>query len=796
MPEGPGRWCVAAGAVVALGVVLHPAAAIVAAIVGSVVAARIGHGRSGFVLAVLLVLGALSGMAADQRQIAVETAVVPEGRVTIRGAVREDPQPSYGSVAVVRPIELDGEPWPGPPIGVGPLDGAEAGDEVVVEGRLVSRPGRVRNDTVAGMLRVDEVLSVEAVGGPLFAVGNAIRSRVRTTFGGLDPDAALVSGLLIGDTDRLPAGAMEDLRRSGLAHYVAVSGSNVALFLLAWWLVGVPLAIRPRVRAVYGLVGLAIFAVVTRWEPSVLRASAMAAVPLLGGLVGVPVDPWMALGTAVAVVLLVSGDLLASVGFQLSVAATVGVLVGIGVVRARSPRWLWYPLGATIGAQLAVAPIILVTFGTMPLLAPLANLVVAPIVTVTTGVAMAATVLPLPALVGGARLGAGAVLEVASAAATGPQLGAPGVIAVAAVAGAVWVPRFRPVGLAAGLVLLLSVPSSAPSWPSVPTMVVLDVGQGDATLLLDPSGRAVLIDGGRSPRILDIALRRHGVDRLDIVVVTHGDSDHAGGLGDLVAHGPVGELWMAAHGSDSTLDGLVDAAERRDIPVRRVAAGDEATVGSIRLDVLGPGRRFLSDNDGSVVLLATAGRTALLPGDIEAVAQAELPPLRPDILVVPHHGAGTTDRRWLEATVGPVAVLSYGENRFGHPHPDIVDILHRADATVFHTHLDGDVVLPLGRPHPSTSARSATLTGWHGMPSPAPARPAPQSASRWSRRRSICSTETGSVIHSASTCPRKARRARKSAGSANRSPPSFRLCNPGRSSGARRASSSSMPRPS
>ncbi len=130
--------------------------------------------------------------------------------------------------------------------------------------------------------------------------------------------------------------------------------------------------------------------------------------------------------------------------------------------------------------------------------------------------------------------------------------------------------------------------------------------------------------------------------------------------------------------------------------MRAVRRGDRGSLGDLRFDVLAPGRRYAAENDGSIVLwVAAAGATALLTGDVEAVAQGELPPLRPAILQVPHHGSATTDLRWLRETVGTVAVISVGPNTFGHPTQTVLDALAGTPARVFLTQRDGDVVIPL-----------------------------------------------------------------------------------------------------
>ena len=121
-------------------------------------------------------------------------------------------------------------------------------------------------------------------------------------------------------------------------------------------------------------------------------------------------------------------------------------------------------------------------------------------------------------------------------------------------------------------------------------------------------------------------------------------------------------------------------------------------LGTIGIEVLGPRRRYLTRNDVSIVLWVEAGLTLLLPGDIEAIAQRELPVLLPDILLVPHHGSASTDRGWLEATVGDVAVISVGPSTYGHPAPEIRSTLTASGAKVRVTMEDGDVSLELEVP--------------------------------------------------------------------------------------------------
>jgi competence protein ComEC len=144
------------------------------------------------------------------------------------------------------------------------------------------------------------------------------------------------------------------------------------------------------------------------------------------------------------------------------------------------------------------------------------------------------------------------------------------------------------------------------------------------------------------------------------------------------------------------LERLVAEAVAVGVIVERVdARSPPGRIGNITLRPLGPIRRYAADNDVSIVLRVEARRTLLLAGDVEAVAQRELPALRPDVLLVPHHGSATTDVQWLAETLGETAVVSVGENAYGHPAPEIMTVLEEAGVELFVTQTDGDVTIRL-----------------------------------------------------------------------------------------------------
>ena len=478
-----------------------------------------------------------------------------------------------------------------------------------------------------------------------------------------------------------------------------MSGSNVALFLLAWWLATAPLARGPRTRAVLGMAGLAVFVVVTRWEPSVVRAAGMAGVVLVGKLAGVPVRPWTALGVAVGGLIALDGGIVDDIGFQLSVAATAGILLGAPMAATGRHRWIRATLVATIFAQAAVAPLLLHHFGSVPLLAPATNLVAAPLVAASTAAGGIGAITHLAPLVGVGTRVAALVLAVARGASGLPQLTAAGVAAIATVGLVAF--RFRPLrplaAVAAACVVLVSVVPARS--PSVPTAVFLDVGQGDASLLLGPSGEVVLIDGGPDPALLRGHLRDRSIGTIDLLVISHRHADHVAGLVGITGVAAVHRVWYPPQlGEGPVLNAVIDEVSAAGGIAGVPDVGTVARVGAFTIEVLAPLRRYVSPNDGSIVLRVVAdGASIVFSGDVEAIAQAELGPLPADVLKVPHQGSATSDIGWIRASAPRVAVISVGPNDFGHPSDEIIAALREEGAVVRRTDEDGSIVLRLDR---------------------------------------------------------------------------------------------------
>jgi ComEC/Rec2-related protein len=272
--------------------------------------------------------------------------------------------------------------------GVVVMDGAvaDAGSSLAAEGWLLplSDGGfdRARWRLGARAYLDAEKVRARAPQGTLLAVASRVRRGLVASTAALGGErGALLRGLAIGDTSALDPIVISEFRRAGLAHLLAVSGSNVAIVL------GTVTVLLSRGSLALRLAGaaaaLVLFVLIVGPEPSVLRAAAMGAVGLLALASGRRAEPLHALGLALIGVLGLRPGLVTHVGLHLSVAATAGIVLWSGPLAALLgplPRVLALGLGATLAAQLAVLPLVAATFGEVSLAGPLANLLAVPAV--------------------------------------------------------------------------------------------------------------------------------------------------------------------------------------------------------------------------------------------------------------------------------------------------------------------------------------------------------------------------------------------------------------------------------
>lgn len=530
----------------------------------------------------------------------------------------------------------------------------------------------------------------------------AIRAHFASTVGRFGGDGAdLLPGLVLGDTSHVSETLDESMRIASLSHLTAVSGANCAVIVSVvfglcalggftlWWRVGI------------SVLALAGFVVVVGAEPSVVRAAIMSITALIAIGSGFPVRGVVVLSGAVIAALCIAPSLAHSIGFGLSVAATLGLLTLTTPLSELLARWLptrWaLTLSVPVAAQIAVQPILLVFAPHISTYAVPANLIADPLAPIATVVGLLALALsPLPWL-SLPMMWFGWVCSslIASVAMTVTQLPFPtlpwpsgwqGIACATFVSvGLAWalVNHRVDIGVASGVLGLLAlsttVGAGAVSWVGSPrewSIAQCDVGQGDAVVLKD-GPHIALIDTGREVQPIRDCLARLGVERIDLLVLTHFDIDHAGGYSavvgrvDTVLHGPTDGI-----ADEITLDDL----RKGGAVVTDAHRGLTGQLGGWRWDVMWPrtGTAIEPGNPASVVMLFRAGSRCvdcidlIDLGDLPAREQRSMLSLggvtHTAVVKVSHHGSRDQEPQLYARLHSAIGLIGVGaDNEYGHP---------------------------------------------------------------------------------------------------------------------------------
>lgn len=542
-----------------------------------------------------------------------------------------------------------------------------------------------------------------------------------------EPESALARGILLGQRASIPAHVNEQFNDSGLTHFIAISGYNVMLVAtfvtgaLAWM-------VGKRQATIVAMLVIVCYAAFVGGEASVLRATAMALIMLGATLAGRPKSALPAILMAAAILTLWRPLIIADVSFQLSVLATLGIVLRATdltawiAVRMRGlpmSSFIAEQLAVTTVASIAVLPVLAWHFERFSLVSLPANLLVGPTFAVTLLTSFAAAVagaldetsgrivgeaayLPLAWMVLVARVTSGLPFAALPIAELTPALLLL-VCLVLALGGAAFLlhrpknietPKVAAPGwnvLLTGLLLIMA----ASVWldtlhepPGRLAVTVLDIGQGDAILVESAAGHRILVDGGPSSALITQALSAvlpSEDRRIDLVVLTHPHDDHVTGLVEVLRRYDVGTVMSGAEaGESASYRAWLDEIERQDLPHHITETGHWLDLGQgTRIEVIGPlpGGTSQADNatnDNSVVLRVVQDNVSfLLTGDIEARAEATLleagVEVDATVLKLAHHGSdGSTTPAFLEAVSPALAVVSAGaNNQYAHPTPTL-----------------------------------------------------------------------------------------------------------------------------
>ncbi|MCF8525111.1 MAG: ComEC/Rec2 family competence protein [Rhodoluna sp.] len=570
------------------------------------------------------------------------------------------------------------------------------------------------------------------------ALFNDLRANYVALLSGVTPDSkVLVAGLAMGETADLSEELEEQMRSVSLTHLVAVSGANCAIVVGMVYLICVRLRLGRTVRTVVSLTSLVGYVMLVGPDPSVLRAAVMTASVIV--MVSLGRRTWALNALAIAAIILLIADpwLAVEYGFGLSVLATSGILLLAPAMTeklaTKMPLPLALGLSVTMSAQLLCLPLLVQLQPGLPTYSIAANLLAGPMVAPVTVLGiLAVTLTPIaPWLVGPitwlASLGTFLIESVAIFFAELPIVYFPWVTGLSAtlLSGllilmvSAWLrsnlPRLRQASVA-GLVILavatLSVPAASEilpgGWPlSDWEVVACDVGQGDA-LVIKSLGRVAVVDVGKDEERIDGCLTELGVTTIDLLVLTHFDFDHVGGLtgalgGRVVSHAIVSGFPDDRPATKSSLDQLKEIGAQVIIAEPTISG----SLGEFGWRVLAPTKtasEAKDSNDASVTMVFRSSRFDLvLLGDLGAegqervsksVMQVLASSSNPLILKVSHHGSNDQSASFHEQLKPDLALISVGtENGYGHPGKQALQILGSVGAQVLRTDLLGAIAI-------------------------------------------------------------------------------------------------------
>ena len=676
--------------------------------------------------------------------------------VTLVGQVEDEPRTAGENIFCTMKVDrVNGQKAAGSVSVMAKDSQLEYGDRVEIKGKLeelesLSNPGVLSYadylENKGIRCRIKAVRSPPRLlsrgGNPLIKLSIHLKDRLmlipQKTLP--EPYATLLTSIIFGTRAAgTPQEIKEIYKRAGLAHLLVASGMHLGI------LVGVCLfAVRSsRLPLWLGVMITTIvnflYALITGFGPSILRAAIMAEIVLIGLLFEREKEAYTSLALAALIILLFNPKYLFDAGFQLSFAATWSLVYVSPVIHERlkplMPAGISTVLSAALAPVLATVPITLFHFSQFSVIGVLTNVLLLPwigavVVLGFISTFIGALILPLGELVNGANLILLAfahwiVCALSSLPFAQVFLPAPRVPLVigyyAGLAGLTEILRrgkfprldkYRIMVVSLAVLGLLLWNAALSEASKGLTITVLDVGQGDSILIETPSGRRILVDGGEKKmgeRVVVPFLRKKGINKLDMVVLTHPHDDHVGGLPEVLGAIKVDSVLEPGFVFESeAYQRFLDLIRRNKIKYHLARGGQSVSFDEgIEARILHPTLPFLADtnsdaNNASIVFRLQYGRFSMLfTGDNEKEGEERILEIFPEaslastILKVGHHGSSTsTSERFLTAVDPEVAVISCGRhNKFRHPHPGTLRKLQNAGVAVFRTDRNGAVVI-------------------------------------------------------------------------------------------------------
>jgi competence protein ComEC len=552
----------------------------------------------------------------------------------------------------------------------------------------------------------------------------------------LSQQGAILEAMLLGERGRMDGETTAALQRSGLFHLIAISGAHIGIISVLFFFVLRGVHVPKRVSYAVLIVLLLFYSLLVEGRASVFRATIMAMTYLSSKLLWKQTHLLNTISLSAFILLLTNPFYLFDMGFELTYAATLSIILFYERLLKYLPR---LPLkiselfALSLTAQVGVLPLLAAAFNRVTFAALLLNFPAIPLIGLVMGAGFVFLAVS-PVSAGLASVMAPVLRFLVDVFLwISRSLDAVPAFSYRIPTPPAWVvlgyflfllllllrPRFkgqRPLTaflFSAFLAALITYPF--PPWNSDALRVTfLDVGQGDAVLVEFPGRKKMLVDGGGAPdqgfdigeHVVSPFLWRRGVRKLDYLVLTHGHPDHLNGLLAVAKNFKAAELWEAFSPEESQAYAEFKKSLTKDALRRRVFRGLKHQEGAVTIEALHPEpsealERKVSNDDSLVLRLTFEGQSLLLASDIGVGAEKDILDagleVRSCILKSPHHGSRTSSSEAFLVAVKPqVIIISAGRsNVFSVPHPEILERYEAVGARVFRTDKDGAVEITI-----------------------------------------------------------------------------------------------------
>ena len=561
--------------------------------------------------------------------------------------------------------------------------------------------------------------------------------------------AGLCLGMLIGDTSSINENLQEDFRDSNLSHILAVSGANVSYIIVSVTYIFNKMCFRKKLSKIISIFLLFLFMLLTGCTSSVNRACIMAILMLIADLLYRKSDVYNNLAISALILLIINPYSILDIGFQLSYMGTIGIVFlhdKINNFIKTNNKILKYFLEmfyVTTCANVAIIPIMMFHFNSISLTFYFSNILAGPIlgIIVVIGFIMffiSLIFIPLATPIAFIlNIMLKFIIKIAEITASIPfskiLITTPSIFFIAIwyiiiflivyrkKVKEVYLKNKRKINVIVSITLVVLIILNLVININRPLKIYfIDVGQGDSCLIVTPSNKRILIDGGGSEfgsfdvgeKILTPYLLDRKIKKLDYIIISHFDSDHVGGILNVIQNIKVDKIIICKQWKNSeNYKKFLNIIKEKKIEVYVVKDKNKIEIEQDTFFyILHPTGDLISDNilnNNSIVMkFCYKNFSMLFTGDIEEIAENELIKryensniLRSTVLKVGHHGSKTSSTGSLLNKVKPkIALIGVGsKNTFGHPNNGVLDRLKKLKCKIYRTDLNGEIIITIDK---------------------------------------------------------------------------------------------------